>query len=249
MAKIITFHGADHRCGCSMLAQCAAEKIAKSLPGCNILLVHAEQSAGPVYAPGAGESMERLRPYLSEKLINVKEIIQRSFYKDDLYVIAGTNVPGSSESFHPDLSEWFMKSIAQSFDLVICDSGANIEHGLSLGALFASDSIYIVLDQSENTFRRYEWLSTLYDRLALNIRGFVLNRCTKGSPFSKAYAAKRLGAERSSVFTVSESAYGSLAEIDERSLLAYRDDRFSEDVGTLAAAVLRDAGLDRETYG
>ena len=57
MAKIITFHGADHRCGCSMLAQCAAEKISGSLPGRSILLVHAEQSAGPVYAPGTGESM------------------------------------------------------------------------------------------------------------------------------------------------------------------------------------------------
>ena len=48
-----------------------------------------------------------------------------------------------------------MKSAAQSFDLVICDSGANIEHGLALGALFASDCIYMVLDQSESAFRPY----------------------------------------------------------------------------------------------
>ena len=249
MGRIISFHGADHRCGCSMLAQCAAEKAARQRPDCSVLLVHAEQSAGPMYSPGTGESMERLRPFLSEKLLNIKEIIQRSLYKDNLYIIAGTDLPGSSESFHPDMSEWFMKSAAQSFDLVICDSGANIEHGLALGALFASDCIYMVLDQSESAFRRYEWLSALYDKLALNIRGFVLNRFTKDSPFSRAYAAKRLGTDRSRVFTVSASSYGDLAEIDERSLLCYRDDRFSEDMGTLASAVMREAGLDTGLHG
>ena len=112
-----------------------------------------------------------------------------------------------------------------------------------------SDCIYMVLDQSESAFRRYEWLSPLYDKLALNIRGFVLNRFSKDSPFSRAYAAKRLGADRHRVFTVSASSYGDLAEIDERSLLGYRDDRFSEDMGTLAADVMREAGLDPELNG
>ena len=51
------------------------------------------------------------------------------------------------------------------------------------------------------------------------------------------------------MFTVSASSYGDLAEIDERSLLGYRDDRFSEDMGTLAADVMREAGLDPELNG
>ena len=243
MKKVFTFHGADHKCGCSMISQCVAEKIAKKRPDLSVLLVHAEESGCAGYSPRVGESMERIRPYLAERMLDVCDIVKKSEYKDNLYIISGTDRPGSSESFHPDMAEFFLKTISQSFDIVICDSGANMEHGLSLGAMFSSDLIYIVLIQSESAFKRYEWLMPLYGKLALNLGGYVLNKFTRQSAYTKDYVRRRLRTQRDRVFTVRSSDYGDLAEIDEKSLLSYKDTGFAKDVDALADDILQEAGF------
>ena len=243
MKKIFTFHGADHKCGCSMISQCVAERVAKECSDLSILLVHAEESANTGYSPRVGESMERIRPYLAERLLDVRDVVRKSEYKDNLYMIAGTSCPGSSESFHPDMAEFFLSAMTENFDIVICDSGANIEHGLSLGTLFASDSIYMVFEQSESAFKRYEWLQPLYSKLGLNIQGFIINKFTKQSAYTKEYVRKRLGVQREMVFTVHDSQYGSLAEIDEKSLLSYKDQVFRRDIDLIVADILSSAAL------
>ena len=243
MKKIFTFHGADHKCGCSMLSQCVAERVAQKRGDISVLLLHAEESEGCGYAPMVGESMERIRPYLADRLLDVGDIVKKSEYKDNLYVIAGTDRPGSSESFHPDMAQYFLGAIAGSFDIVICDSGANIEHGLSLGALFASDFIYVVLVQQESAFRRYEWLQPLYGKLALNIGGYVINRFIPQSGYTRDYVRRRLKTKRDRVFTVKESAYGKVAEIDEKSLLAYKDAAFAKDIDALADDIIAQADV------
>ena len=246
MKKVFTFHGADHKCGCSMISQCIAERLAKKRPDLSVLLVHAEETGCTGYSPRVGESMERIRPYLAERLLDVCDIVRKSEYKDNLYIISGTDKPGSSESFHPDMAEFFLKTISQSFDIVICDSGANIEHGLSLGALFSSDLIYIVLEQSESAFKRYEWLMPLYDKLVLNIGGFVLNKFVRQSAYTRDYVRRRLKIHRDRVFTVRESSFGDLAEIDEKSLLSYKDPAFTKDIDALSEDILAEAGYSEE---
>jgi MinD-like ATPase involved in chromosome partitioning or flagellar assembly len=221
-----------------MISQCVAERIAQENSRLNVLLIHAEQSGGTGYSPHVRESMERIRPYLAERLLDINDIIQRSGYRDNLSIIAGTDRPGSSELFHPDMAEFFLGSMAQSFDVVICDSGANMEHGLSLGALFGSDSIYMVFEQKENAFRHYEWLLPLYKKLGLNISGYVMNRFTANSAYTREYVKKRLRTSRDRLFTVRESDFGILAEIEEKSLLSYRDPGFTKDVDILAKDIL-----------
>ena len=242
MKKIFTFHGADHKCGCSMLSQCVAECIAGKKSDLNVLLVHAEESRGAGYSPKVRESMERIRPYLADRLLDVRDIVKKSGYKGNLSIIAGTDKPGSSEAFHPDMAEFFMGRMAQSFDIIICDSGANLEHGLSLGALFASDAIFMVFDQTESAFRRYEWLRPLYEKLDLKIEGFVLNKFTEDSAYTKEYARKRLKAGKDALMTVCGSQFGALAEIDEKSLLSYRDDMFRRDIRALSEEIMAMAG-------
>ena len=241
MKKVFTFHGADHKCGCSMISQCVAERIAQENSKLSVLLVHAEQSEGAGYSPHVRESMDRIRPYLAERLLDINDIVKRSEYRNNLSIIAGTDRPGSSESFHPDMAEFFLGSMAQNFDIVICDSGANMEHGLSLGALFASDSIYMVFDQKESAFRHYEWLLPLYGKLGLNIAGYVINCFTAHSAYTKEYIKKRLGAAKDRLFTVRESDFGILAEIDEKSLLCYKDQGFIRDVDAIVQDIMSQA--------
>lgn len=244
MKKVFTFHGADHKCGCSMLSQCVAERLAYTNKDKSVLLVHAEQSEGSVYSPKVGESMERIRPYLADRLLDIGDVVERSAYRDNLSIISGTDKPGSSESFHPDMAQFFLSRVADSFDIVICDSGANMEHGLSLGALFASDSIFMVFSQTECAFRHYEWLKPLYEKLGLNITGYVLNRFIYQSAYTKDYTRKRLGIDRDSLFCVRESSYGTLAEIDEKSLLSYKEPGFFKDIDALVKAVVDQASMD-----
>ena len=99
----------------------------------------------------------------------------------------------------------------------------------------------MVFDQKESAFKHYEWLLPLYRKLGLNIAGYVVNCFTAHSAYTKDYIRKRLGTSRDRMFTVRESDFGILAEIDEKSLLCYKDQGFIKDIDALVQDIVRQA--------
>ena len=128
---------------------------------------------------------------------------------------------------------------ADCFDVVVCDSGSEIEHAMALGALFSSDRIYHVLTQSELYFRRAEMLLPLYAKLGLSEGRFVLCKCDKNSPFSPSYSAKRLQIDPGELFSVRVSRKGSDAEIEGKSLYSYREGPYRRDIDAIAEDIVR----------
>lgn len=239
MGRIVTFHGADHKAGVSQTALGAAESLAENHPYLKTLLVHMEGRSGTEYAPQIRESLQTLRPYLTDRVLDGREIGERAQYKGNLYIIGGDEDPGSAEGYLPDMAQYMLEEFAQHFDVVLCDSGSEIEHAMALGALFSADRYYFVLSQSEVCFRRAEWLLPLYEKLDLAEERFVLCGCEKTSPFTAAYAAKRLQTDGEHILSVRASRRGSDAEIENRSLYSYRESTYRRDIDAVAEDIVR----------
>ena len=205
MKKVFTFHGTDCSCGCAWLGRRTAEMAAEKRRDLRILLVHASHSEAAGSCAG-GTSMETIRPYLYARKTPPAGIAERTGCRGDLSVISGAGPSAEFGSFCPDMSEAFIKKMSSEYDIVICDSGSEIGQGLPLGAMFASDSIYMVFSHSEESFRRFEWLRPLYDKLGLKMRGYVLDRFPADTVYSAEYVSERLGVAPERVFMVPEAA-------------------------------------------
>ena len=205
MKKVFTFHGTDSSCGCAWLGRRTAEMVAEKRRDLKVLLVHASHS--DIAGQGAGGvSMETVRPYLHAGRPLPAALAERIDCRGALSVISGAGPSDVFGAFCPDMSESFIKRMASEYDIVICDSGSEIGQGLPLGAMFASDSIYTVFSHAEESFRRFEWLRPLYDKLGLNINGYVLDRFPADTVYSEEYVSERLGVAPDRVFMVPRAA-------------------------------------------
>jgi MinD-like ATPase involved in chromosome partitioning or flagellar assembly len=245
MKNVFAFHGVDHKCGTSMICQSVAERIAEEFPGITILVVHTEGRSGIDYSIGTEESMDRIKPYLEEGILDVDEVFTKSKWKDNLYMVAGSSQMDSAHSFHPDMSDCFLTSMKPRFDLILCDSGSEIEHGLALGSLFSADGVFIVVIPGESALRRYEALSSLYQKLELNILGYIINCFNTQAPYNKAYLKDRLNLPEELSFTVQEAAQGRQAEAEGHTLLYYRNIQYGKDITSIANRILNHAGFDQ----
>ena len=244
MSYVVCFHGIDHKCGTSMLAQCTAERLAADFHDKKVILVHAEQGPGNTYAPMVNESLEHIRPYLAEKLIDTEELLTKCRYRDNLFILGGVSRPGSNYLYHPDMAEYLIEKISEIFDYVICDTGSEIEHGMCIGALFKADAVYQVITQSETAVRRYEALCTLFEKLNLKAVKLVINKYENDRLNSVKLLKDRLVIKEEDIICIRNSSFGSKAEEDGKSLLCYRDKNFAKGIREICDDIIQRSKQD-----
>ena len=243
MNNVFSFLGSDHKCGTSMIAQSVAEAVAIKKPTSRILLIHTEKDESGIFTPNVSESLETIHPYLAERLIDMAEIADKSRYKDNLYVIGGSCNPSTSAGFMPEMSEYLLCASSAIFDIIICDTGCDIENGMCIGALFSSNEIYLVCSPSEAAVRRQESKMSLYKKINLPLRGIVLNKYSRSSINSSKMICERLGFKENELFIVSQSANGDKAEQEERSIYSMRDIKFKREIDKIADDLIQRAGI------
>lgn len=240
MSIAAAFLGCDHRVGTSMICQSTAEYLAERYIEKKVLVIHAEASFGTDYSPCVSESMEHIRPYLAEKLIDVDSLCSKALWKKNIYVIAGPDIPGRSSDYFPAMSEYLIQVLMERFDFILCDCGAEIENGLALGAIESSDKTYLVMTQSEHAVRRYEWLKPLYRHIGIEPDGVVVNMFDRSSPYTKRYIGQRLGLDDAAMFSVKYSADGLKAETDEKSIYRFGDKGFCRGISYIAGDIFNE---------
>lgn len=245
MGRVITFHGTDHKTGVSQTALGTAESLAENYPFLKVLLIHTEARSGLEYAPQIRETLESVRPYLLDRVLDGRDEGEKAQYKGSLSIIGGDETPGSAEGYLPEMAEYMLDAFAEAFDVVLCDAGSELEHAMALGALFSADRIYYVLSQSEVCFRRTERLQPIYRQLDLPESRYILCDYDKNSPFNAAYSAKRLETDPDEIFCVRSSRKGSDAEIEARSLYSYKESIYRRDIDAIAADIVQTFGLVR----
>ncbi len=234
---VIVFHGADHKCGTSMVAQCTAEKLALDRPDLKVLLIHTESASGDDYSPMLNESIERMSPYIADRVLDTGEILERARVRDNLWIIGGVGDVCAAAAFHPDMTIYLLESLSRSFDAIICDSGSEVNSGVALGALLRADRLFMVMSQSGNALARYKRFSLLYERLGLSMDAFIINRYEKSAVYDVKSICEKLGLPEDKVFTVRMSGYSERAELDSRSLINYRDSGFIRDIARIKTEI------------
>ena len=227
MGKIISLLGSG-RSGTSQTALSLA--LDHSAKGKRVLLIHCEEMKGDEYVPGLGVSMRDLRPYIQSGVWTAEDVRTLACYRDDVFIIGGADDPASSSRYHPDKVGSFIKDMSSAFDIVLCDCGCRIDHGLSLGALIASDLRVCVLTQRENHLRRYEWQRPMLKRFGIDIRLAVVNEYEKRDPNDLGMISKRLGMDPGNVIRISFSDKGRNAEFYGRPLYDLKDKKYLKDI-------------------
>lgn len=244
MNNVFAFLGSDHKVGTTQLVQCCAELLAKQLPDKNVLLIQCDGGRGSEYCNKVRESVDRIRPFLAQAIVNIDEIKEKSLYKNNLYIIGGQLQPGMNEYLTPDMSEILIEAVKDSFDLVLIDSGSEIEDGLSLGATLAADKVFMILNQKESSLGRYEWCSFLYERIDLFFDKFIVNKYNRNSAYELSYIADRLMVDKSNMITICEHSMGDYAELKAQSLISLKPTkRITNDINKIAGVIKNYAGI------
>lgn len=242
MSKTVSFFGADHKCGTTMTALCVASRLAAMHPELEILLVSCDNKTGEDYSPKICESMERIRPYINEKLADMHEIAAKARYSNNLSIIGGAGAGEYNGDFNADGIAYFLSCCKDYYDFIICDSGSDVFHSLSIGSMYAADELYLVADQRELSFRNYERYLPLFRRLDIHFTAFILNKYDRENPYSVDYCLKRLCIEKDELLTVKESAFGDIAEMQQKSLLEFKGVAFKRDIDKLCKRICSEDG-------
>ena len=249
MGKIIVFYGADHKSGCTMICQCFSEMLLQKMPELRLILIHAEGKGGCDYSPGTRVDMDGLFPYLEKESLDFSELAEKSLWRRNFGIIGGSSLPGAFEDFHPGMMDFLLDGLSGHFDLIVASCGADIQNGLSLGAMMNAEERFLVMAPKESAVRRYEAARGLFSQLDVDFDKLILNRFGSRSIFTPAYLSGRLGLGKDSFLVVRDSKFGDVCEMDEKSLLNYRDSYFRRDISFLCAKISKCCGLEELSHG
>ncbi len=249
MAKVICFYGVDHKCGCTMLAQCFGEAALARFPDLKAVLLHMETVAGLNYSEGTRVCMDDILPYLKKSSLDFAELAEKSAWRRNFSVIGGSLDFRNMDDFMPDMGKFLIEGLKEQFDIIICSCGPDFGNGLCVASLMDSDLLYMVMSPRESCVRRFEMSRKAFDLMGLEPDSMILNRFGVKSIYSASYLGERLGMDRSRFLVVRESKNGDVCEMEYRSLLNYRDNAFKKDINALAGKILGAAGIEEAYNG
>lgn len=91
----------------------------------------------------------------------------------NMHVLCGKDA-FSLRSMTPDIAEHLVKELSHKYDVVICNAGDKLENGLALGCLFASESVYYLLDNRRCSIKKYGFYRPLLEKLDIPVKGHLL---------------------------------------------------------------------------
>jgi len=243
LSQIFAFHGVDSKTGTTMISQSVAEWIAKENKECKVLFVSLNARAGTEYVDYAGQSMETLKIFLDNRLLSKREVMRESKRTENLHFIAGVIDEKMARHFSPDAAVYFIDNMQEEFDVIIADTGNDLDNGLAVGALERITNRLLVLTQQESILRRYERLKPVYDKLGFRFSRTIINQYIPEDPYDSEYIAKRNGIPKPELLKVEQSLFARQAEMEYKTLLSYKDSRYKEDIAEIAGAVMAQCGI------
>ena len=244
MSQMFAFHGVDAKVGTTMISQSVAEMIADNRKEIRIMLVSLNGRSGTEYVNRVGESIEGIKMYLDNKLLSKKELMQSCKQTDNLYLLAGVESVGQSRHYCPETAAYFLDSIEEEFDLIIVDTGNDLDNGLAIGALDKIQERFCILTQQESILKRYEKLESLYSKLGISFPIKIINKYTDRDPYGQDYIMERLRLPRNELIKVESAGYDRQAEMDRRTLISYKNEIYNRDIVELSNIILVKCDLD-----
>lgn len=244
MSDMYAFHGADAKTGTTMITQSVAEFIAHNLKDIKIMMVSLHGRPGTEYVDRVGESIEGIKLHLGNKLLDSRKVIEECRRSNNFYMLGGVESIGQARSYHPDMAAYLLESMENEFDLILADTGNEIDNGLAVGALEYIEEKYCIITQQESILRRYERIRPVYERLGVIFSSYIVNKYNERDPCDLRYIGERLSLSSEKLMKVEASGYERQAELDHRTLLSYKSGEYCRDIRLIANRILENAQID-----
>ncbi len=246
--RIIVFHGADHKVGTTMLAQSVAESIAMGHKDSKILVLFLHAGTGKDYVRGGMGSLDQIRMAIESNAVTFDCIMSRCKRQDNIFLMGGIDSFGIERLFFPTAVDHIITAVKGKFDLIIIDSGNDIDCGPAIGSLRQDASKILVMTQHETVVSRFEKTDEIFKKLKIEFSGVIINKFRREDPYDAGYLSKRLGIERQRLRSISRAEHGRKAEADHMTLLRYKNDKYRADIADASKWMLKPAGI-AETEG
>ena len=245
MSQVVVFHGSGHRAGCTMAAQSVAELIAREKKELTVLFAALNGRTSSEFMNESAVTIDEFKIRLKSGIGVDKNVLSPDRKTGNLYIIAGIEKEEEARSFVPDMAEVLLSSLQGKFDLIIVDSGSELDSGLAFGALRANSIKYLVFEQAESSIRRYEKMNDMYGKLNIEFDKFILSKYIEDDPLTVNYMSSRLSINKSLFFCVAHDDRGRISEIEHRTLLDTGSDRYRTDMLAIANDVVLAMNLEK----
>lgn len=242
-SSVAVFHGSDHKTGVTMLAQSVCADICRRYPDRSVMFLGMNSRPSCEYVKEDVFSIEDIKLHLDNRTLTAEEIKAMCSVRKNLYMLAGIKNFMEERDFFPETAEYLIMTIAQSFDIVICDAGNDLDNGLALGALRCGGQRYCVISQQESSVREFEDKKWIFEKLNMKFDSIVVNKYFNKDPYDTVYLSERLGIDSEKFTTVRMAGYGRQAEMDRQTLLEYRNEAFGSDIAALSSLIMEKAGI------
>ena len=244
MSQIVVFHGAEHKSGCTMTAQSVAELIAKEKKELAVLFAALNGRRSSEYMNEKAVCVDEFKIQLKSGIGIDKNMPGPNKKTDNLTFIAGIDKEEDARHFMPDMVEVLAESLDGKFDLMVIDSGSEIDNGLAFGALKMKGVKYLVLEQRESSVRRYEKMKAVYEKLGIGFDKYIISKYFDDDPLTISYVSSRLSIDRAMFMDVGYSDKGRVSEMEYRTLLETGQDKYRWDILKVANDVMRTMNLE-----
>lgn len=241
--NLFSFHGADHKVGTTMISQSVAEIISSNHPNLQILLIAMNGRESTEYIRESPVGIDSMKFHIDNKMITGEDFLKTCTHKGNFYIMGGISNETEGRYYHPEMAKYLLEEVAPEFDLVIADCGNELDNGLVVGTLSASEEVFLVASQQESVIRRYEKNRKIFDDLGIGIYEFIINKYYEQDPFGLPYIASRLEIEKEKFLKVETAGYSRQAEIDYKTLLEYKNEEYLQDIIAVANDILNKNGF------
>ncbi|MDR1245566.1 MAG: hypothetical protein LBK57_00880 [Clostridiales Family XIII bacterium] len=238
MSEYFIFHGIDHKVGTTMISMSLAEAAAAGMPEKNVLFLALNGRESTDYVREGAESIDSLKSRLESRLLGEDELIAHCLRVKNLFVLGGIANEEEERYYMPESAAFLLDVAGKAFDLIFADSGNRLDNGLAFGALSYDANRFFVLTQQETALSRWEKRRTLYERLGVAPKAYVLNNYIENDIYPADYVARRFAAERRLFHCVRFVQNGRRAEIEHKTLRTNTDEGFADDITEIATAIM-----------
>lgn len=225
-----------------MIAQSVSEIISRENRELKVLFASLNGRESIEYVREAPPFIDSLKMHLDNHMINEQDFLKTCQYSENLYRLAGLSNEQEERYYFPDTTRYLLETVASEFDIIIVDSGNKIDNGLAVGALSVAKEVLLVLTQQETALRRFEKTKEIYAGLGFQLSTYIINKYQDMDPYSIKYIKERLDIPEHSIYNVESAGYSRQAEIDNKTLMEYRNDKFTQDIINIANYILLESG-------
>jgi hypothetical protein len=226
-----------------MVALSAAESVAARLPEKKVLFLALNGRESTEYVREGAESIDALKSRIESRLLSEEELLAHCLRLKNLFILGGIANEEEERYYMPEATAFLLDTAGQVFDLIIADCGSRPDNGLAFGALLYDANRFFVLTQQETALARWEKRKSLYERLCVMPKAYILNNYIEKDIYPADYVARRFAEEERAFHRIRFVRGGRQAEIERKTLWASAADGFTEDIEALTDALVGgDAG-------